>query len=276
MFVTSAPRTLPTSRATAGNTSAGGSPWAISVATGATRPASSASRRSSSRPFSSWARPSAFAIAVPTSSVKPTRCSSASGRETFAPRPDADRAPQPPLNHDRRRDPDRSPSRRMASPDALEFGCSRSLRPGGRCAGPPPWPRAAQGSSGFLSGTRRGVRRRPATRGRRVIGIETGDERGVGTEDLADLPRDGREDLGRRYPAGNQRGDPAQGGLLVGRAGGVPRGSRRSRVRESPGLTRRAARPTTALAAPATRTNATRATTLSGSATAKSPRGGME
>ena len=33
--------------------------------------------------------------------------------------------------------------------------------------------------------------------------------RGVGTEDATDFLRDGREDLGRRYPAGDQRGDAA-------------------------------------------------------------------
>jgi hypothetical protein len=51
--------------------------------------------------------------------------------------------------------------------------------------------------------------------GRRAVGIEADDERGVGTEHAADLVRDGREDLRRRHPAGDQRGDAAQRGLLV-------------------------------------------------------------
>jgi hypothetical protein len=50
---------------------------------------------------------------------------------------------------------------------------------------------------------------------RRAVGIETGDERGVGTQDATDLLRDGREHLRRRYPAGDQRGDAPQRGLLV-------------------------------------------------------------
>jgi hypothetical protein len=46
--------------------------------------------------------------------------------------------------------------------------------------------------------------------------IEADNARGVGSEDAADLVRDGQEHLGRRKSAGHERGDPAQCGLLVG------------------------------------------------------------
>ena len=83
MTVPSAPRTLLASSATAANTSAGGSPRATRVATRRRAACSSAIRRSSSRLSSSWARPSAFAIAVPTSSVKPAmRCSVSAGKRS--------------------------------------------------------------------------------------------------------------------------------------------------------------------------------------------------
>jgi hypothetical protein len=52
--------------------------------------------------------------------------------------------------------------------------------------------------------------------GHRAVGIEAGDGRGVGTQDATDLLRDGRKHLRRRYPAGDQRGDPPQRGLLFG------------------------------------------------------------
>jgi hypothetical protein len=58
--------------------------------------------------------------------------------------------------------------------------------------------------------------RRAGEDGGRAVGIEAGDVRGVGTEDAADLLRDGREHLCRRYPAGDERGDAAQRRLLVG------------------------------------------------------------
>jgi hypothetical protein len=51
--------------------------------------------------------------------------------------------------------------------------------------------------------------------GRRAVGIEADDGRGVGTKDVSDLLRDGREDLGRRHPARHERGDPPQRRLLL-------------------------------------------------------------
>ncbi|MCU1625453.1 MAG: hypothetical protein JWP64_402 [Pseudonocardia sp.] len=52
--------------------------------------------------------------------------------------------------------------------------------------------------------------------GRHAVGIEAGDGRGVGAEDVCDLLHDGREHLGRWHPAGDQRGDPAKRRLFLG------------------------------------------------------------
>jgi hypothetical protein len=73
----------------------------------------------------------------------------------------------------------------------------------------------AQASSGCPPGTRRGGTD-AGEDGRRTVGLETDDGRGVGAEDGAGLLRDGSEHLGRRQPAGDQRGDPPQRGLLFG------------------------------------------------------------
>jgi hypothetical protein len=138
------------------------------------------------------------------------------GRQVLAPRPDADRAPPTPLNHDRNRD---------AGPDtqAADGGVNERAR------GPAEVVAASRtaGAQGDRQGQRRlrfpaasdrhlvGVIADEGEDGHRAVGIEAGDGRRVGPENVSDLVRDRREDLGRWHSAGDERGDPAQRGLFL-------------------------------------------------------------
>ena len=141
------------------------------------------------------------------------------GREVLASRPGADRAPQPPLDHDRRRDP--RPDSQPAEAVAVDVGHLAEVVEAGRVAGAQ-GDRQRQGRFECPAAPHRelvGVCGADAGHdGRCAVGVEADDGRGVGIEDVADLVRDGREHLAWWCPAGDQGGDPAQGGLLVGEA----------------------------------------------------------
>ncbi|MCU1662551.1 MAG: histidine kinase, partial [Pseudonocardia sp.] len=138
------------------------------------------------------------------------------GRETLAPRPDGDRAPETPLDDDRRHDP--RPESEPTNGVAVRVGGGAEVVDAGRVAGVQDR-RQGQRWLGRPAASYRelgGVCADTGRDGRRAVGIEAEDVRSVGTEDVADLVRDGREHLGRWHPVGDQRGDPPQRGLLVG------------------------------------------------------------